>query len=104
MVDDELYDEYDSPVDNTDGADDALDDELTRMIGGKQRDDDDDAPVRKPKAKMKAKYKAGDKVTYRRQVAIVLFGPYERASKIMYELQMPDGTVMAANMQAMTDA
>lgn len=100
---DELYDEYDAPGMSTN--DDELDDELTRMIGGKRQDvDDEDAPVRKPKAKAKAKYKAGDKVTYRRQVATVLFGPYEKASKIMYELQMPDGTVMAANMQAMTDA
>ena len=87
MNEDELYE-------------DELDDELTRMIGGPQGDEDEHKEKRGKAAKQpKVKFKMGEQVMYRRRVATVMFGPYERASKTMYELRMDDGTVVSANAQ-----
>jgi hypothetical protein len=50
----------------------------------------------KKKKKDKIIYNIGDKVVYRKKKASVLFGPYEKNYKQIYEIQMEDGTVTSA--------
>ena len=38
----------------------------------------------------------GDNVVYRKKPATVIYGPYEKNYKQVYELQMQDGTIVSA--------
>ena len=38
----------------------------------------------------------GDNVIYRKKQATVIYGPYEKNYKQVYELQMQDGTIVSA--------
>lgn len=74
-----------------------LDDELMRMFGQGKKS----SKPRRPRTKAaKPTFRVGDKVIYRRHEATVMFGPYERGSKAMYELRMDDGTVVSAHAQS----
>ena len=83
------------------GDDEELDDELMRLFGEKKRSDKP-RPLKVKQAK--PVFKPGDKVVYRRRVATVMFGPYERGSKTMYELRMDDGTMVSAHAKSVTIA
>ena len=48
------------------------------------------------KPKLKVEFASGDQVTYRKKKGMVLFGPYEKNYKQIYELQMEDGTIVSA--------
>lgn len=50
----------------------------------------------KKKKKNEIIFNVGDKVIYRKKQATVLFGPYEKNYKQVYELQMEDGSVTPA--------
>ena len=48
------------------------------------------------KPKLKVQFAAGEQVMYRKKKGMVLFGPYEKNYKQIYELQMEDGTIVSA--------
>lgn len=114
----ESYERYDNDIDeyrnnNKQFYEDSLDDEdeLSKVLGKnkKSNDNEDEEENKKDKnnsrfkAKVKPKYKVDDIVIYKKREAKVLFGPFERASKFLYEVQMlHDGTVVTASAQAMT--
>ena len=52
--------------------------------------------IPKKKKKQQNEFKIGETVTFRNKKATIVFGPYERNYKILYEIQFEDGKVMAA--------
>lgn len=66
--------------------------------------DDARVPTRAPNGKRKRKEKVtftvGERVVYRKKEATVIYGPYERSAKQMYELQLADGSVVSATATA----
>jgi hypothetical protein len=48
------------------------------------------------KRKLDTIYEIGSKVIYRKKNATVIYGPYERNYKFIYELQMEDGSIVSA--------
>ena len=56
----------------------------------------------KPKKKKpEVTFKMGEKVLYRNKAAEVVFGPYDKNYKKMYEIQTSDGKVYSASSQAL---
>ena len=90
----DLFDDKRGCVDDIEG----VDEELMQMFGQRKQTDKPAKPRRKKPAK--PTFKPGDKVMYRKHEATVMFGPYERGTKIMYELRMSDGTVVTAHAQS----
>lgn len=50
----------------------------------------------KKKKKNEQEFGSGESVIYRKKHATVIFGPYEKNYKQVYELQMEDGTIVSA--------
>lgn len=91
-------DEEDEVEDNRDIRDAIDDEDIVNCF--------DDAHVStkttigKRKRKEKVVYNVGDAVIYRKKSATVLYGPYERGVRQMYELQLSDGSVVSATATA----
>lgn len=54
------------------------------------------ATTMKKKKKPVKLFDIGDEVVYRKKSAFVVFGPFEKNYKQVYELQMEDGSVVSA--------
>lgn len=50
----------------------------------------------KKKKKNEMEFAMGDNVIYRKKQATVIYGPYEKNYKQVYELQVQDGTIVSA--------
>ena len=50
----------------------------------------------KKKKKLQNSFKIGQTVTFRNKKATIVFGPYERNYKILYEIQFEDGKIISA--------
>ena len=53
------------------------------------------------KKKPEITFEQGEKVTYRNKEAVIVFGPYEKNYKKLYEIQMFDGKIIAATSNAL---
>jgi hypothetical protein len=51
----------------------------------------------KKKKKQQNEFKIGEIVTFRNKKATIVFGPYERNYKILYEIQFEDGKIISAS-------
>lgn len=83
------------------GSDDAIIDDLDKDVLSQPQ-----TTARKPRKqrattmnkrkKLDVVYEVGTKVIYKKKNATVIFGPYEKNYKFIYELQMEDGSVTSA--------
>ena len=76
--------------------DNTLMDNLEKNVKPSSKQTKHRATTMKKKKVAEKAFNIGDSVIYRKHNATVMFGPYERNYKQLYELQMEDGTVMSA--------
>lgn len=92
-------DDYGFDYDYGFGDDEPVDDVAASLEEG----DYDGAPLKKRTKKAPPPFKEGDLVTYRKKGARVVYGPWFKDSKALYELQYEEsGMVVTAHAQSVT--